>query len=83
MSLYDDPSLFTARGALIVDGRGNRNLAPGDVICFWSRPNATPFYRNAALVNGALESPAYALPPYTQLTLEEVLEPPWTVTLRR
>ena len=77
LTLVDSPNLLTERGALIVDGRENRHLAPGVVICFRSRPNALPYCRTAALVSGT-----YALPPNTQLTLEEVLKPPWTATLR-
>jgi hypothetical protein len=36
-----------------------------------------------SLVFGAWWIPNYARPPNTQLTLEEVLSPPWTATYRR
>ena len=59
---------------------GTHHLAPGDLICFCSRPSAPPHCHTAALVNGAGHTPHYALPPKTQLSLEEVQEPPWTAT---
>ena len=83
LSLVDRASRLTDRGALLQDGDGAHHVAPGDVICIRSRPNALPYCRTAALVIGACPTPGYALPPNTQLTLEAVLEPPWTATHRR
>ena len=67
---------------LIQDGSGTLHLAPGD-ICICSRPNALPYCQTTSLVNRARKVPTYALPPSTQLTLEEMLKPPWTANSRR
>ena len=78
----DDPQRLTERGALLLI-RGLSHLALGDVICIRSRPNALLHCRTAAPVLGEDMAPDYALPPNTQLTFEEVREPPWTATMRR
>lgn len=81
--LRDDPSRFTELGAFLVDGDEAPHLALGDVICIRSRPSAQPYCCTAAPVFGMCENPEYTLPPNTQPTLDEVLEPPWTATHRR
>ena len=78
----DDPQRLTERGALLLI-RGLSHLALGDVICIRSRPNALLHCRTAAPVLGEDMAPDYALPPNTQLTLEEALTPPWTATFHR
>jgi hypothetical protein len=82
--LEDEPRLLIDRGALIYDfGTGTYHLESGDVICIRSRPNAPPYYHTAALINKEHRFASYALPPNMQLTLEDVLEKPWTATSRR
>ncbi len=62
--LFDDPSQITERGAnLCRFSTCTHHLAPGDVICVRSRPGAPSYCRTAVLINGANQSPHYALPP--------------------
>jgi hypothetical protein len=63
---------------------GQSHFAPGDVICICSWSNVPPLCHTATRVNNTFTTgPDYALPPNTQLTFEEVREPPWTATMRR
>lgn len=84
LPLYKDPSLVTERCALLCNyNTGMHHLAPGNVICVRSRPSTPPHCRTAVLINGVGQTPPYAPPPCTQLTLEEKQEPPWTAKFRQ
>ena len=54
--VFDDPNRLTDRGVLN-DNSGTFHLAPGDVVCIRSRPNARPYCRTAALVTERLRPP--------------------------
>ena len=74
----DDPARLSKQGAHLRDG--THHLAPGDVICIRSRPNAPPHCRTAALIYRKHHYNTYALPLNTQLTHEEAQEPPLTAS---
>lgn len=82
--LLDDPSRLSDRGALLHSFNSSTyHLAQRDVVCIRSPPNAPPLRLTAALINATGQTPTYALPPTTEVSLEAVRKPPRIANFRR
>jgi hypothetical protein len=55
--VHDNPLFLTDCGILLYSVHGTHQIAPGDVVCIRSRPNALPYCRTFALVIGDVAAP--------------------------